>query len=215
MNDEIIIKSYKIRIYPNEKQIKIINQTLGTCRWIYNDYLSINKDNYKHDKPFMSGYEYSKNLTEWKKKDSKYVWLNEISSKAIHESFMDCDEAFRKFFKKKAGFPKFKSKKRNPVRGYYFITDKLKFKHNYVNLPILKWTKISENDYIPTYGIKYCGCTLIKDSDDKYYITIRVYHDFNDLYQGKYYDTTNGIGIDVGIKSFSLILVHLSIGKLT
>ena len=39
---EFYIKSYTIRIYPNKHQMKIINQTLGACRWIYNDFLAMN-----------------------------------------------------------------------------------------------------------------------------------------------------------------------------
>ncbi len=200
MND-IIIRSYKIRIYPNNNQIKIINQTLGACRWIWNDYLSMNINNHKNSKPFISGYEYSRMLTQWKKNDIKYMWLNNISSKAIHESFMNCDEAFKKFFKNKIGFPRFKSLKRNPVKGYYFATDKVKFKHNYINLPILKWVKISENSYIPN-NRPLCGGTIVKDIDDKYYIVLRVYHDIADFKDTSDIKHNKGIGIDVGIKSY-------------
>lgn len=196
-----IIRSYKIRIYPNDNQIKIINQTLGACRWIWNDYLSMNINNHKENKPFISGYEYSKMLTQLKKIDIKYTWLNDISSKAIHESFMDCDEAFKKFFKKISGFPRFKSKKKNPTMGYYFITDKVKFKHNYINLPILKWTKISENSYVPN-NRPLCGGTIIKDTDNKYYISLRIYHELDDFKELGSVKHNKGVGIDVGIKSY-------------
>jgi len=199
--NNIVIKSYKIRIYPNKNQIKIINQTLGACRWIWNDYLAMNINNHKENKPFLNGQAYSKLLTQWKKYDPKYTWLNDISQKAILKAFMNSEESFKKFFKHMTGFPRFKSKKRNPVRGYYFITEKVKFKHNYVNLPILKWTKISENSYIPT-DKRLCGGTIIKDSDDKYYITIRVYHRINDLKEYTEFKHSKGIGIDVGINAY-------------
>ena len=100
MNETII--SYKIRIYPSKNQKRIIQRTCGACRWIYNDYLRTNIERYKSGKDFLSGYEYSKKLTKWKKDNPDYMWLNdsEISSKAIHEAFMDADEAYKKFFKK-------------------------------------------------------------------------------------------------------------------
>lgn len=200
--NKLIITSYKIRIYPTKEQIKIIKQTLGSCRWVYNDFLAMNIQRHKDGLPYMSGYTYSRMLTELKKYDPKYMWLNDISSKAIHESFMDCDKAFKKFFKNKAEFPKFKSRKNNPVRGYYFTIDRIKFKHNYVNLPILKWTKISENSYIPQ-NRKIVGGTIIEDTDGKFYITLRVYNLFEDMIDDRSDDSyMSGIGIDVGIKTF-------------
>lgn len=220
-----LILSYKIRIYPNKKQEGIINRTLGSCRWVYNDFLGKNIERYKNGKKHMNGMEYSKKLTKWKESNPDYIWLNEISQKAINSAFMDCDEAYDRFFKKKGKFPKFKSKKRNPVTGYYFATDRLKFKHNYVNLPILHWTKITENDYIPNiilkkdkegkkekydeFGRRYVGGTIKRDTDGKYYIVVRCEIPFDLLDRrddsdknGNEVLVSNGIGIDVGIESY-------------
>lgn len=207
MNEmNLFVRSYKIRIYPTKRQKHIINQTLGTCRWIYNNFLAMNIKRYKEGKKHKSGYDYSKWLTIQKKENPDYMWLNDISQKAIHEAFMNCDKSFKKFFKKESGFPNFKSKKKNPVRGYYFEVYKVKFKRNYIKLPILKWTKISENDYIPKYGIQYVGGTIIREKDGRYYISLRIKHDFDEynmVSSKKYY--TNGLGIDLGIKSFATI----------
>lgn len=45
---------------------------------------------------------------EWKE---QFEFLSEISKAALQQSKMNCDKAFRNFFSKKTGFPKFKSKK--------------------------------------------------------------------------------------------------------
>jgi len=36
---KMIIKSYKFRIYPNREQEQILNQTIETCRLLYNESL--------------------------------------------------------------------------------------------------------------------------------------------------------------------------------
>lgn len=227
------IISYKIRIYPDKKQEKIINRTLGACRWIYNDFLAKNIEGRKNGEKYMNDKAYSKKLTKWKESDPDYMWLNEISQKAVAGAFRDCDEAFDKFFKKKGKFPRFKSKKRNPVTGYYFKTDDLKFRHNYVNLPILHWTKISENDYIPNIvlkkgkdgkkekydelGRRYVGGTIKKDTDGKCYIVVRCEIPFELLDRrddtdkdGNEVFVSSGMGIDVGIESY--ITAHIKGG---
>ncbi|WP_440250876.1 helix-turn-helix domain-containing protein, partial [Clostridium sp.] len=35
-----LLKAYKVEIKPTTKQIQKINQSIGVCRWLYNEYLS-------------------------------------------------------------------------------------------------------------------------------------------------------------------------------
>lgn len=199
MNETII--SYKIRIYPSKNQKRIIQRTCGACRWIYNDYLRTNIERYKSGKDFLSGYEYSKKLTKWKKDNPDYMWLNdsEISSKAIHEAFMDADEAYKKFFKKLRWFPRFKSRKHNPINSYFFIGEHIKFKHNKVKLPILGNVKISENGYVPTNRHIIGGTISFKNG--KYYASFRIKYSDDEICK-PYNHYTSGLGIDVGIKTY-------------
>ena len=44
-----LLKAYKYRIYPNKKQIELINKTLGCCRFVFNHYLA-KIEIYKTDK---------------------------------------------------------------------------------------------------------------------------------------------------------------------
>ncbi len=60
-----MLKSYKTEINPSPEQIQKINQTIGTCRYLYNLYLSQNKEVYEKEKKFVSGMDFSK-------------WLNHV-----------------------------------------------------------------------------------------------------------------------------------------
>lgn len=42
-----MLKAYKIEINPSEEQKYIIDRTIGVCRFIYNFYLTINKQHYE------------------------------------------------------------------------------------------------------------------------------------------------------------------------
>ena len=195
------IKSYKIRVYPSKEQIRIFDRNCGACRWVYNNFIIVNGKRHKNKKPYLSGYDYSKKLTKWKKEDPDYMWLNEneISSKAVHEAFMDADTAFRRFFKGISGYPKIKNKKRNPVNSYFFVGDNVKFTHNKVKLPILGNVRIKENNYVPK-DVHIMGGTL-SCKNGKYYATFRIreYKEEHKLYETDY---TPGIGIDVGVKTY-------------
>ena len=94
-------KVCKIRIYPNKSQIKLINETLGCCRYIQNLYIDYNIRIYKEEERFISGYEFSKIINKLKKTNERYYWLSNYSSKAIKDAIKNGEKSFKKFFKNK------------------------------------------------------------------------------------------------------------------
>ena len=50
-----LLKSFKTEINPTPEQITKINKTIGTCRYLYNFYLSYNLKRYEQGERFMSG----------------------------------------------------------------------------------------------------------------------------------------------------------------
>ncbi|HGT1410986.1 TPA: hypothetical protein ACMV9B_002665, partial [Clostridioides difficile] len=49
----------------------------------------------------------------------------DVSSKATKQAIMNGDKAFKDFFKKTKGFPKFKKKKNQDVKAYFPKNNKL------------------------------------------------------------------------------------------
>lgn len=102
----ILLKTYKIEINPNKDQIEKINKTIGVCRFIYNFYIAHNQENYKNGGKFISGIDFSKWLNnDFIPNNLNYSWIKEVSSKAVKQSIMNGEKAFKKFFKKECGFP--------------------------------------------------------------------------------------------------------------
>jgi putative transposase len=77
------------------------------------------------------------------KQTEEYAWLYEVSNNVTKQAIKDACEAFKKFFKKKAKFPRFKSRKRSKP-AFYNDTDKLKAQENIVLIEKVGWIETAE-----------------------------------------------------------------------
>ena len=102
-------KGFKFRIYPNAEQQKIINQTLGCARFVYNHFLAVRRDSWQEKHESVTYVKSSRMLTELKCHPD-FVWLKSVDRMALQEAMRNLDRAFQNFFKKHSGYPKFKSK---------------------------------------------------------------------------------------------------------
>ena len=143
-----MLKSYKTEINPTLEQKQIINRTIGVCRFVYNFYLAHNKEIYDKEKRFVSGYDFSKWLNnEFIPNNQEYNWIKDVSSKAVKQSIMNADRAFKNFFKGKSYFPKFKKKSKSDVKMYFVKTDSkiiIPCERHRIKIPTLGWVQLKE-----------------------------------------------------------------------
>jgi putative transposase len=113
---------------------------------------------------------------------------------------MNGDKAFKDFFKKTKGFPKFKKKKNQDVKAYFPKNNKTDWslERHRVKIPTLGWVRLKEFGYIPTKSIVKSG--TVSQKSNKYYVSILVEED--DIEVPK--PTNEGVGIDLGIKDFAI-----------
>ncbi|MBC3805711.1 helix-turn-helix domain-containing protein, partial [Acetobacterium fimetarium] len=196
------MRTYKTEINPTEGQKLKIRQTIGTCRFIYNFYLAHNKEVYEKEQRFVSGYDFSKWLNnDFIPNNPDYSWIKSVSSKAVKQSIMNVDTAFRRFFKKQTGFPKFKKKGRSNVKAYFPKNSKgdWTIERHRLKIPTLGFVQLKEKGYIPTDSKVMSGTISIQAG--RYYVSILVDEDFEQSMGVLPY----GIGIDLGIKDFAII----------
>ena len=195
-------KVCKIRFYPNKSQIDLINGTLGCCRYVSNMYIAYNESMYKDGYPFTSGYDFSRIINKLKKNNPEYMWMCKYSSKAIKDAIMNTEKSFKNFFKKKGGFPCFKSRKRIKKESFFFIKDNINFDtdiRNIIKIPILGKVRITERNYLPDKKSITSG-RVIKDNN-KYYLMF--IYDYNvDIHMNH---SNYRFGIDVGVKNYAII----------
>ncbi|MCI6610064.1 MAG: transposase [Ezakiella sp.] len=201
-----LLKSFKTEINPTVDQKIKINKTIGTCRYVYNFYLSHNKALYDNGEKFMTGKSFSVWLNnEYIPNNPDKAWIKEVSSKAIKKSIENGYTAFTRFFKHQCAFPRFKKKGKSDVK-MYFIKNNPKdciCERHRLKIPTLGWVRIKEKGYIPTSKDRYVvrsGTISIKAG--RYYVSALV-----ELPDMKVANNNNneGIGIDLGIKDFAII----------
>ena len=107
--------SQKIRLYPNQEQIKYLRDRFHYSRYSYNEMLGQAKQIYENNKKAGLKTLFNINdLLNWKR-DNKVDWEKEFSNRIIETTSENLDTAFSKFFKKQSKFPKFKTKKNNKM----------------------------------------------------------------------------------------------------
>ena len=198
-------QAYKIELKPTVKQIKIIENTMGVCRYVYNLFVATNRENYTQDNAdYMNGYEFSKWLNNKYRADNPdKLWIWEASSKSVKKSIMNADTAYRNFMKGSAGFPKFKKRNGRPVSMYLprnNLSD-LKVERHKGKIPTLGWVRFKEYGYVPYGDQSPVSVTIIRNAGRYYASFLFEIEQKKRFYEAK----TEGIGIDLGIKNLAVI----------
>ena len=193
-------------LLPNNKQKTKLFQYAGTARFAYNWALDREQENYKNGGRFLLDADLRKEFTQLKK-NPEYVWLNDISNNVTKQAIKDACDAYRRFFKGIAKFPRFKSKKHSP-QSFYQDNVKIQFTETHVkvegfacskkkNKQKRNWIRLAEHNRIPT-DCKYTN-PRIKYDGVHWWITVGV-----ECRESSTIPYNEGIGIDLGIKDLAV-----------
>ena len=202
-----MLKSFKTEIDPTLEQKQKIHQTIGTCRFVYNFYLSHNKEVYEAEKKFVSGMDFQKWLNNvYLKEHPEFSWIKDVSSKSVKQSIMNADKAFRSFFKHQTSFPKFKKKGTSDVKMYFVKTDAkavIYCERHRIKIPTLGWVRLKEKGYLPTTksGMVIKSGTVSMKAG-RYYSSVVVEIPDSPTVKN---NENEGIGIDLGLKDLAIV----------
>ena len=201
-----MIKTIKVMLLPNNKQITKLFQYAGTARFAFNWALNKEQENYKNGGKFISDNELRKEFTILKQ-TNEYGWLNHISNNVTKQAIKDACESYRRFFKGQNKFPKYKSKKKSRP-SFFQDPVKIKFTGTHVkvegfatskraNKQKLNRIRLAERNRIPT-DCKYYNPRITFDGIN-WFISVGI-----DTNEDKSKLNTNGIGIDLGLKDLAI-----------
>jgi putative transposase len=187
------LQAFKYELMPTGEQQRDMGCYAGSCRFVYNKALALQKTNYEAGGKFVGYVAMANLLPEWKK---EFPWLKESPSQALQHALKNLERAYKNFFEKRADFPRFKRKGKG---------DSLRFPqgceidqaNGRIKLPKLGWMRYRNSRDIlgipKNITISQCG--------GKWYASIQTEREVEQPIP----NATSAIGIDMGITRFATL----------
>lgn len=188
-----MFKAYKYRIYPTVEQEEILAQHFGNCRWYWNYALNLCENTYRETGKGLSRNAIQSLLPKLKQ---EYEWLGLCYSQCLQVVALNLSTAYKNFFDKRAGYPRYKSKHGKQSISY---PQKVKVEDDYIKFPgkvgkvYCRFTRSFEGKIKTT--------TISRTPSGQYFASI-VVDDGKDLPLQS--STGRAIGIDVGITDIAV-----------
>ena len=195
-------KALKIELKLTVAQKIQVCKTIGTERFIYNEYIKYNQEQYELGNKFVSANDFSKYINNvYLPNNPDKKWIKDVSSKSVKQAMIYGEKAFKKFFKGLSSFPVFKKKGKNELGAYFVKNNKTDFEfyRHKIKIPTLKFVRVKEYGYIPKNANIKSG-TITKIAD-RYFLSLVM--EVEDIVKTEN-KNIKGLGVDLGIKDTAI-----------
>ncbi len=103
------LQAFKYELRPDGQQRRLMRRFAGSCRFVFNKALALQKARYEQGEKRLNYAELCKQITEWRN-TPETVWLAEAPVHPLQQTLKDLERAYTNFFAKRAEFPRFKKK---------------------------------------------------------------------------------------------------------
>ncbi|MBN3799515.1 MULTISPECIES: RNA-guided endonuclease TnpB family protein [Burkholderia] len=189
------LQAFKFELMPNGEQQRDMRRFAGSCRFVYNKALALQKENYEAGGKFIGYVAMAKHLTEWRN-GGETPWLKDAPVHPLQHALKDMERAYKNFFAKRAAFPKFKKRGQ---RDSFRYPDPKQFKLDQPNgrifLPKLGWMRLRLSRPVPGE----LRNVTVSFNAGKWWVSIQSEREVEQPVP----HATSVIGIDVGIARFA------------
>jgi len=204
MGRELVKRAFKFRFYPTDEQAAELGRTFGCVRLVYNKALEARTTAWFQESRRIGYAESSALLTGWKQTE-ELAFLGEVSCVPLQQALRHLQGAFVNFWAKRAGYPKFKSRKKSRFSAEY-TRSAFTFRDG-----VLRLAKMAEpldvvwSRPLPE-GVEPSTVTVLRDSAGRWFVSMLC----QDASVGPLRSAPNPVvGVDAGITA----LVTLSTGE--
>ena len=194
-----MIKTYKIRLYPTKEQESLMWQHIGACRYVWNWMLAKQQELYEQGEKHLSAFSMIRLLTPLKK-DGEHEWLYEVSNTSCQIICQDLGKAYKEFFAKRRGFPRFKSRKRSKP-SFPVCNEKLRIVSDTVmQIQKLGRVKCRIDNRLNTDATYKFSNARITYKNGKWIMTVGIENESQ-----AHELTDKSMGIDLGVKDSAIV----------
>jgi len=191
------LQAFKYELQPNGEQARSMRRFAGSCRFVFNKALAMQKAIYEGGEKKLGYAGLCKMLTEWRN-SPETAWLADSPVHPLQQTLKDLERAYTNFFAKRADFPRFKKKGQHDSFRY---PDAKQFKIDQANsrifLPKLGWLR-----YRNSRGILGAAKNItVSANGGKWFVSIQTELEV----EQPVHPATSIIGIDVGITRFATL----------
>jgi len=184
---------YRFKLEPTSQQYSDLCRLAGARRFIWNWGLARRREHYAEHKKTLKYASQNLELTALKNAEET-KWLRQVDSQALQESLRDLEKSFTNFFEKRAGFPKFKKKRKS--RDAFRIPQRVKIDGERIYCPKVGWIRLrlSQPVTVPTKS-----ATFKRDACGDWFVTLVAEHEV----EGQISLPLKAVEIDLGLKTFA------------
>ena len=167
----------------------------GSCRFVFNKALALQKANHEAGHKFIGYVAIAKRLTAWRN-STETAWLAQAPVHPLQHALKDLERAYKNFFAGRADFPRFKKKGMGDSFRY---PDARQFKIDEANsriyLPKLGWVRYRNSRNM----LGTAKNITVSSTGGKWLVSIQTEREIEQPLP----TSTTAIGIDVGIARFA------------
>ena len=190
------LQAYKYELQPNGEQQRNMCRFAGSCRFVFNKALALQKERYAQGEKKLGYAGLCKLLTEWRN-STETAWLADAPVHPLQQTLKDLERAYTNFFAKRADFPRFKKKGQSDSFRY---PDPKQIRLDQANsrlfLPKLGWLRYRNS----RKALGTVKNITVSQSCGKWFVSIQTEREVDiPAHQG------DAIGVDMGIARFATL----------
>jgi len=197
-------RTYRFKMKPTGEQMQFLSKCFGCSRYVYNYALSLKTEAYKTEKKNLSFFDLCAEIRKLKGQP-EYAWLKEVPALTLNYALLNLNNAYAHFFKTKAGFPKFKSKKRcRDAAKFDPASVRYDFETFTVKLPKAGRVRLCRERTFDPSAVKVNATTVVRDRCGDYWCCVSVDDGTPPKPKAKVREDT-AVSLDVGLSDFAVL----------
>lgn len=190
-------QAYKYELMPNGQQQRDMRRFAGSCRFVFNKALALQKENHEAGNKFIGYVAMAKLLTGWRN-GVDTPWLKDAPCHPLQHALKDLEKAYKNFFAKRADFPRFKRKGGGDSFRYpdpkQIVLDQV---NSRLFLPKLGWLRYRNSRDVPGE----LRNVTVSQSGGKWFVSIQTQREV----EQPVHPATSIVGIDLGLARFATL----------